>query len=41
MFHECQRTGSTLIFVSHDASLAPLFDRALALPDINRTVADR
>jgi putative ABC transport system ATP-binding protein len=41
MFRECKRTGSTLIFVSHDASLAPLFDRALALPDINRAGADR
>ncbi|MEO5329007.1 MAG: ABC transporter ATP-binding protein [Magnetococcus sp. THC-1_WYH] len=33
---ECRDQGTTLVFVSHDASLEPLFDRAIALDDINR-----
>lgn len=33
LFAECAEMGSTLIFVSHDASLAALFDRTLRLPD--------
>ena len=33
---ECERGGSSLLFVSHDSSLEPLFDRALSLKDINR-----
>jgi len=36
---ECQALGATLIFVSHDTSLAPLFGRSIALPDLNRAVA--
>jgi putative ABC transport system ATP-binding protein len=36
LFAECQRGGSSLLFVSHDSSLEPLFDRALSLKDINR-----
>jgi putative ABC transport system ATP-binding protein len=35
LFERCQEAGSTLIFVSHDRSLAPLFDRAISLADIN------
>lgn len=35
LFERCGQSGSTLIFVSHDRSLAPLFDRAVSLPDIN------
>jgi putative ABC transport system ATP-binding protein len=35
LFERCQHARSTLIFVSHDRSLAPLFDRAIALRDIN------
>ena len=35
---EAQKTGASLLFVSHDASLAPLFDRALDLSDINRAM---
>jgi len=35
LFERCQEAGSTLIFVSHDRSLAPLFDRAISLDDIN------
>ena len=33
---EATRTGAALLFVSHDASLAPMFDRAVDLRDINR-----
>jgi putative ABC transport system ATP-binding protein len=33
---ETARTGAALLFVSHDASLAGLFDRAVDLADINR-----
>ncbi len=33
---ECADAGTTLLFVSHDAGLAPLFDRTVALTDINR-----
>lgn len=36
LFEECDRAGSTLVFVSHDRSLAPLFDRRVPLRDINR-----
>ena len=33
---ECTSVGSTVIFVSHDASLAPSFDRNLSIGAINR-----
>ncbi|MEH6567175.1 MAG: ATP-binding cassette domain-containing protein [Halopseudomonas sp.] len=36
LFAECSEAGSSLLFVSHDTALAPLFDRSLALPDLNR-----
>ena len=36
LFREVKEAGSTLLFVSHDRSLAPLFDRALSLPELNR-----
>ena len=36
LFDECTQTGSTLIFVSHDASLERLFDRTIDLAQINR-----
>ena len=36
LFRECASAGTTLIFVSHDASLEPLFDRAISFADINR-----
>jgi putative ABC transport system ATP-binding protein len=29
LFRECERESTTLIFASHDASLAPLFDRTM------------
>lgn len=35
LFEECNRSGSTLVFVSHDTSLAPLFDRSISLVEIN------
>lgn len=35
LFESCTRTGATLIFVSHDRGLMPLFDRGIALPEIN------
>ena len=36
LFRECAREDATLIFVSHDAGLAPLFDRSIELREINR-----
>ncbi len=32
---EAQKTGAALLFVSHDGGLAPLFDRAIDLAEIN------
>ncbi len=37
LFGECTRADAALIFVSHDAGLAPRFDRTIAIGDINRT----
>ncbi|CAM3665187.1 ATP-binding cassette domain-containing protein [Parendozoicomonas haliclonae] len=39
LFHECDAADSTLIFVSHDPALEPLFDRSLSLPDLNQALA--
>jgi putative ABC transport system ATP-binding protein len=39
LFRECAREQAALIFVSHDASLAPRFDRAIQFGDINRAMA--
>ncbi len=36
LFAECREAGSSLLFVSHDQSLAPLFDRSLSLVELNR-----
>ena len=36
LMQECARSGATLLFVSHDISLGALFDRSVALSDINR-----
>ena len=36
LFAECRAAGSSLLFVSHDQSLAPLFDRHLSLAELNR-----
>lgn len=35
LFDSCAKAGSTLIFVSHDRSLEPLFDESISLPDVN------
>ena len=35
LFAECAQSGSTLVFVSHDASLEPLFDRTVRLRELN------
>ena len=35
LFHECAQAGSTLIFVSHDASLEAPFDRTIRLAEVN------
>ena len=39
LFAECKRERATLIFVSHDATLAGLFDRAIELAAVNRRQA--
>lgn len=36
---ECEREGTTVVFVSHDASLAPQFDRVISLGEVNRIAA--
>ncbi|MGB4072380.1 ABC transporter ATP-binding protein [Pseudomonas sp.] len=36
LFAECREAGSSLLFVSHDQSLAHLFDRSLSLAELNR-----
>ncbi len=37
---ECNAARATLLFVSHDTSLGPRFDRQLAIHDINRVRTD-
>jgi len=37
---QCDRFGSTLLFVSHDRQLAATFDREVNLPAINRVVPE-
>lgn len=39
LFAECREAGASLLFVSHDQSLAPLFDRNLSLGELNRATA--
>ena len=41
LFEECRAAGASLLFVSHDQSLAPLFDRHLSLADLNRAAKPR
>jgi len=36
LFAECQAAGASLLFVSHDQSLAKLFDRSIDLTQLNR-----
>jgi putative ABC transport system ATP-binding protein len=33
---ECATYGATVLFVSHDRTLSRLFDRTIALADINQ-----
>ncbi len=35
LFECCRETQATLVFVSHDRTLQPLFDRTFALPQLN------
>ncbi|MES2523708.1 MAG: ABC transporter ATP-binding protein [Gemmatimonadota bacterium] len=35
LFASCRRAGATLVFVSHDQSLRPLFSRAVSLAELN------
>ncbi len=36
LFQECEGTGSTLLFVSHDKQLESLFERHITLEEVNR-----
>ena len=36
LIDECAVTQSTVLFVSHDPTLAPLFDRAVSMSEVNR-----
>lgn len=36
LFEQCTAQGSTLVFVSHDRQLMPLFERTVSLPELNR-----
>jgi ABC-type lipoprotein export system ATPase subunit len=36
LFEECRREDTALVFVSHDNSLAPMFDHTVRLTEINR-----
>jgi putative ABC transport system ATP-binding protein len=38
LFDECRNSGATLVFVSHDAALEPLFERTLNLAAVNTMV---
>lgn len=40
LFNECRSEEITLVFVSHDASLEPMFDRTIELHDINRAAPE-
>jgi putative ABC transport system ATP-binding protein len=39
LFRECEREQAALVFVSHDAALAKLFDRTIEFRDVNRAAA--
>ncbi|MBU6366226.1 MAG: ABC transporter ATP-binding protein [Gemmatimonadetes bacterium] len=39
LFASCRRAGATLVFVSHDHTLMPLFSRVVELRAINRAAA--
>lgn len=36
LFRSCEKAGATLVFVSHDHTLMPLFSRIVELTEINR-----
>ncbi|MBN8731296.1 MAG: ABC transporter ATP-binding protein [Acidobacteria bacterium] len=38
LFQECREANSTLIFVSHDQSLMPMFHRTVSLTEINEAM---
>jgi len=40
LFQECEATRSTLLFVSHDRQLEPLFEHQIALDEINQSRRD-
>jgi putative ABC transport system ATP-binding protein len=40
LFRECEKQGSTLLFVSHDRNLEKLFSRSVQMDDINRLSSD-
>lgn len=40
LFQETERTGSSILFVSHDQTLKPLFERAVSLNEINHAATD-
>jgi len=39
LINECRAQSSALVFVSHDTSLAPLFDRSVSLAELNRATS--
>jgi putative ABC transport system ATP-binding protein len=39
LFENTRKSSAAILFVSHDRSLASLFDRQISLPDINRAFA--
>jgi putative ABC transport system ATP-binding protein len=41
LMDECRTQGTSLLFVSHDTSLGNLFDRVLALNEINQSQSQR
>ncbi len=41
LFASCRAAGSTLVFVSHDHTLMPLFSRTVSLAEINRAADAR
>ncbi|MFT6028313.1 MAG: putative ABC transport system ATP-binding protein [Oleiphilaceae bacterium] len=36
LLRECERSGSSVLFVSHDSSLEGAFDRSISLSDVNK-----
>ena len=40
LMSECARLGTTVLFVSHDRGLAPIFDRTIELSQINQAIPE-